>query len=103
MLAGFLAEKRLFAVVDVQSIASEIKEELGSEAALAPAPLVLASVNANADEAEDHEEAGSWRGHFRRIEERLDRLDRTVGAAVDLLHRLLHPDKVSKPKTPAGR
>ena len=103
MLAGFLAEKHVLGTTDVQAIATEIKEELGSEAPLAPAPLVLASLNANADEGEDVEEAGSWRAHFRRIEERLDRIDRTVGAAVDLLHRLLHPDKLTKPKTPAGR
>ena len=103
LLAGFLAEKRAFGTVDVQSIASEIKEELGSEPAAAPAPLVLASLNANADAAEDAAEAGSWRAHFRRIEERLDRLDRTVGAAVDVLHGLLHPEKLTKPKTPAGR
>jgi len=35
----------------------------------------------------------AWEAHFRHLEERIDRLDRTVGAAVDLLHRLLHPDK----------
>ena len=29
--------------------------------------------------------------HFREIEERIERLEKTVGAAVDLLHRLLHP------------
>ena len=103
MLAGFLAEKHALGSADVQAIASEIKDELGSEAAAAPAPLVLASLNTSADDAEDAEEAGSWRGHFRRIEERLDRLDRTVSVAVDLLHRLLHPDKITKPKTPAGR
>src|SRR5574340_1242401 len=43
MLAGFLAEKHALGTADVQAIASEIKEELGSEAPLAPAPLVLAS------------------------------------------------------------
>ena len=35
----------------------------------------------------------------REIDERIDRLEKTVGAAVDLLHRLLHPDQRSE----AGR
>jgi hypothetical protein len=39
--------------------------------------------------------------HFRNIEERIDRLDKTVRAAVDLLHDVLHPDKTNK--TPKGR
>ncbi len=34
------------------------------------------------------------------VEERIDRLEKTVGVAVDLLHRLLHPESVSKPGTP---
>ena len=31
--------------------------------------------------------------HFDNVEERIDRLEKTVAAAVDLLHRLLHPEK----------
>src|SRR5437667_234847 len=34
----------------------------------------------------------TWRVHFRRIEERIDRLDKTVATAVNLLRRVLHPD-----------
>ena len=30
---------------------------------------------------------------LRRLETRLDRVERTVGATVDLLHNLLHPDR----------
>ena len=44
----------------------------------------------------------SGRAHFDKIEERIDRLEKTVSAAVDLLHRLLHPDKRSSPGTPAS-
>ena len=44
-----------------------------------------------------------WHRHFHQIEERIDRLEATVGAAVDLLHTLLHPEKVSKPGPPKGR
>ena len=36
-------------------------------------------------------------------QERIDRLEATVAAAVDLLHSLLHPEKASKPGTPKGR
>jgi len=41
--------------------------------------------------------------HFDHIEERIDRLEKTVAAAVDLLHRLLHPEKANKPGSPGGR
>ena len=43
-----------------------------------------------------------WHRHFNQIEERIDRLERTVGGAVDLLHHLLHPEKASatKPSAP---
>ena len=47
--------------------------------------------------------AAVWHMHFRNIEERIDRLEKTVGAAVDLLHAMLHPDKANKPGTPVGR
>jgi hypothetical protein len=39
----------------------------------------------------------------REIEDRIERLEKTVGSAVDLLHRLLHRDRVGKPGTPASR
>ena len=103
MLAGFLGEKHLLEPADVQSIVREIREELGPEATLGPAPVAgggEASTEVSGTIAGD---AAAWRAHFRRIEERLDRLEKTVGAAVDLLHRLLHPEKASKPGSPAGR
>ncbi len=34
-----------------------------------------------------------WHRHLEHLDERMDRLERTVSTAVDLLHRLLHPDK----------
>ena len=41
-------------------------------------------------------EAGRLHAHFDNVEERIDRLEKTVAAAVDLLHRLLHPEKASQ-------
>ena len=37
------------------------------------------------------------------LEERIDRLDKTVAAAIDLLHALLHPERGGKPGVPSGR
>ncbi len=48
-------------------------------------------------------DAAVWHRHFQQIEERIDRLEATVAAAVDLLHALLHPEKASKPGSPKGR
>jgi hypothetical protein len=103
MLAGFLGEKHRLEPSDVHAIAREMNEELGPGATLGPAPTAagteLVSVQDAAALAVD---TATWRTHFRRIEDRLDRLDRTVGAALDLLHRLLHPEKATKPGNPAG-
>jgi putative secretion ATPase (PEP-CTERM system associated) len=103
MLAGFLGEKHVLEPPDVESIVREIRDELGPQATLGPAPVSggsAASAEATGPIAGD---AATWRAHFRRIEERLDRLDKTIGAAVDLLYNLLHPEKASKPGGPAGR
>ncbi len=109
MLAGFLGEKHVIERVDAQAIAREISDELGGDGSvLAPVRAPLATTDAAEGTAATSElpataaELASWRAHFRRIEDRIDRLDRTVGAAVDLLHNLLHPDKATKPGTPAG-
>jgi general secretion pathway protein A len=103
MLAGFLGEKHRFEPSDVEAIAREIHDEMGPDAGLSavawPEPDATAALEEGA--AGD----ASWERHFRHLEERIDRLDRTVGAAVDLLHRLLHPDKpvTAKPGTPVSR
>ena len=102
LLAGFLGEKHAFVPDDVEAIASEIREELGPQD-------TLASLRAAAYEAVSppaHPAAngsGSTAEHLRDIEERIERLEKTVGGAVDLLHRLLHRDKVGKPGASAGR
>ncbi|HEX6794071.1 MAG TPA: ATPase, partial [Casimicrobiaceae bacterium] len=102
LLAGFLGEKHALVPDDVEAIASEIREELGPQD-------TLASLRAAAYEAVSppaHPAAngsGSTAEHLRDIEERIERLEKTVGGAVDLLHRLLHRDKVGKPGASAGR
>jgi putative secretion ATPase (PEP-CTERM system associated) len=103
MLAGFLGEKHLLEQSDVHAIAREIREELGPESMLSPVPAPDTGTAALRVADTDRGDA-EWEGHFRHLEERIDRLDRTVSAAIDLLHRLLHPDKpLAKPGTPVSR
>jgi len=103
LLAGYLQEKHAFGTDDVQAIAREIREELGPEAAsLAAVPSAArdAPVGAAPARAPD----AVFLEHVRDIEDRMDRLEKTVGTAVDLLHRLLHPERpTTKPGTPAKR
>jgi len=101
LLAGYLQEKHAFDTDDVQAIAREIREELGPDTALA------AVGGARARDAQvsgaGATEAGAWMARLHEIDERIERLEKTVGSAVDLLHRLLHPDRNTKPGAPASR
>jgi putative secretion ATPase (PEP-CTERM system associated) len=102
LLAGFLAERHQLSAADVHAIAREINEELGADATLGLAPMAEPSDGSPPEPALDVSVDGAiWQMHFRNIEERIDRLDKTVRAAVDLLHDVLHPDKTNK--TPKGR
>ena len=86
----------------MHAVAHEIHEELGADSALAP----LAVINgAEAPESvlSTKMDAATLQRHFAELEERIDRLERTVTAAVDLLSRLLHPDRAVKPITPTRR
>jgi len=103
MLAGFLGEKHALEPADVQSIVREIREELGPEATLGPAPVASGGETSAEAPGTIAGDAAAWRAHFRRIEERLDRLDKTVGVVLALLQRVLHPERASKPGSPAGR
>jgi general secretion pathway protein A len=102
LLAGFLGEKHAFNGEDVEAIAHEIREELGPQDA-------LTSLRGPSQEPGAHQVHGVPNGggstleHLRDIEERIERLEKTVGGAVDLLHRLLHPERIAKPGTPASR
>ncbi|HEY7787735.1 MAG TPA: hypothetical protein VIF33_04355, partial [Casimicrobiaceae bacterium] len=102
LLAGFLGGKHAFDTADVQAIAREIREELGPEATLATVPAARETAAATTNIATI--DSTAWLAHFRDIEERLDRLDKTVGSAIRLLQRLLQPERVGKqPGAPMGR
>jgi putative secretion ATPase (PEP-CTERM system associated) len=102
LLAAFLGERHELGPDDVQTIAKEIREELGPDAALANVSFV--GGNANVDRSlTTRMDSTTLHMHFDHVEERIDRLERTVAAAVDLLHRLLHPDKINKPGSPESR
>jgi putative secretion ATPase (PEP-CTERM system associated) len=103
MLGAYLAERHKLGGADIQAIAREINEELGTDATLTLAPVADAEVPEAAPPVVLTGDALIWRRHFENIEQRIDRLDKTIGAAVDLIHGMLHPDKVNKPNTPAGR
>ncbi len=103
LLAGFLADRHAVEPADVDAIAQEIRQEIGTgdfgaptgaEGRMAP-PGSAAALGT----------PGDPRLHrlFEQVDERIDRLERTVAAAVDLLHRLLHPEKpaAGKPEDPA--
>ena len=104
LLAAFLAEKHSVGTSDVQMIAHEIRDEMGAESALSPVAVVGGETGLTADGSSGMRvDPSVWHRHFHKIEERIDRLETTVGAAVDLLHALLHPDKATKPGNPKAR
>jgi general secretion pathway protein A len=102
LLAAFLAEKRALDTSDVQAIGSEIRDELGPESPLSTVPVAAGDDTAG-DSHPTRVDASVWHTRFNELDERMDRLERTVGAAVDLLQRLLHPEKATKPGNPASR
>lgn len=118
LLAGFVGEKHNLTAADVQAIAREIHDELGPDATLTLAPVgeqtsagdqtptreQMPNGGGNGDKAlERPGDDATWHMHFRHIEERIDRLDKAVAAAVGLLHRMLHPDMAKKPGSSAER
>jgi general secretion pathway protein A len=104
LLAGFLGEKHAFGAVDVEAIVREIREELGPESILAAVPTQDRAGNtAMPALSASGPGSGTWVAHFREIEERLSRIEQTMGSAIRLLQRLLEPERIGKPRTPAGR
>jgi general secretion pathway protein A len=102
LLAAFLAERHVLEPADVQAIAHEIRDELGPDAPLSLMGVVDGDTPPGSP-LMARLEAGRLHAHFDNVEARIDRLEKTVAAAVDLLHRLLHPEKAPKPGAPATR
>jgi putative secretion ATPase (PEP-CTERM system associated) len=90
MLAGYLAEKHVLDVEDVQTIAREMQDELGQEG---PRPALHEAVGGTAAPAELARVTPAHELAIRRLEDRVDRVERAVGATIDLLHGLLHSDR----------
>jgi hypothetical protein len=81
---------------DVHTIAREMRDELGVDAPLAAVPSDYVPPAPEPSRSNvSHDLA------IRRLEERIERVERTLGATVDLLHNILHPDK-AKPGAPTG-
>ncbi len=88
LLGGYLAEKRLLKVSDVEAVVTEIRHELGPDAALSE---VLSADYAAASKPKV-EAGGVGRGaDLAAIEERVRRLEKTFAAMVDLLPELVRP------------
>ena len=94
LLAAFLAERHSLKTADVETIGREIRDEIGGGSELSVMALGGAAGGPNAGSTlSTRSDTKMWHLYFEQIDERIDRLERTVAAAVDLLHRLLHPDK----------
>ena len=93
LLAAYLGEKHALTADDVLAVAKEIDEELGMDTARG-AMSVVATGNPDGESAVAmRSEPKFFHRHLEQLDERMDRLERTVSTAVGLLHRLLHPDK----------
>jgi putative secretion ATPase (PEP-CTERM system associated) len=101
MLAGFLGEKHVLDTADVQAIAREIRDELGPEVTLAAVPGSRLR-EPIPEPVPTLVETHAWQAQISRVEERIERLEKTVGSAVDLLQRLLRRDQPAKPGSPAA-
>jgi general secretion pathway protein A len=103
LLAGFLGEKHAFDASDVRAIVHEIREELGPSAVLGAVPIDGHGSEVPLDRGAPGSDPGPSLGELRKIEERLERLEKTVGGAVSLLHTMLRRERSAKPDTPVGR
>jgi putative secretion ATPase (PEP-CTERM system associated) len=105
MLAGFLGEKHMIEPADVHAIAREIRDEMGPDATLGPAPAVVpAPVIEERVLPQPAADPAPWKKNLREIEERMERLERLVNTAVNLIHRrLLEEQRTTQPGAPVKR
>jgi general secretion pathway protein A len=102
LLAAFLAQRHTIQISDVEAIAAEVGEELGPDAALSTVAVVGRSPSTEGIPV-TRLDSSAVQMRLDHLEDRIDRLEKTVAAAIDLLHNLLHPEKAPKSGTPAGR
>jgi len=100
LLSGFLAEKHALDAHDVQAIAREIREELGPDTRLAPVAGYAAREVVAPSLAAPDAGASGLSEELREVHQRIERLEKTMDSAVDLLHRLLHGERGAKPGSP---
>jgi len=105
MLAGFLGEKHVIEPADVQAIAREIRDEMGPDATIGRAPVVAPGHMADARVVDElPADPAPWKKRLLDMEERMDRLEKLVNTAVNLLHRtLLEEQRTPQPGTPVKR
>ena len=115
LLAGCLGEKHTLGVADVEAIVREIRDELGPagtapavDVAASPAAAASGAATAPAEHApEPTIESARVRREFRELEHRIERLEKLVETAVNLLHRMQlenqRPVKPVHPGKPFGR
>jgi putative secretion ATPase (PEP-CTERM system associated) len=125
MLSGYLGEKQAFSAADVQLVAEEIKEELGPDPGLSTVPAVqhpMPGVHAESGDGfprvPDASEIdpdnlpldGDNAAQLRQIvssnvvaglEQRLARVEKTLHATLNLLHRLTRPVDQAPPENGA--
>jgi len=88
MLAGFLGEKHQLDTSDVRAIANEMRAEIGSDL-----HVTVSGADHVSTPAEHASVTPAYELSVRRLEERMERIERTVGATLDLLSSVLHRDE----------
>jgi hypothetical protein len=98
LLAAFLSEQHRIGEKDVQAIARELRDEIDPDAGIAPLPTALGAESRSYDA---DQQRGVPQAH--RSPRGADRPARPHGgAAIELLHRLFHPERSQKPGSPGG-
>ena len=87
MLAAFLGEQHALDTGDVDMIEGEMRAEVGTDLRVAIPDYAVGTPPDVVRITPAHELS------IRRLEERVERIERTLGATIDLLHSVLHPDK----------
>jgi hypothetical protein len=87
MLAAFLAEQHALDAGDVDMIEGEMRAEVGTDLRVAIPDNAGGTAPDIARITPAHELS------IRRLEERVERIERTLGATIDLLHGVLRADK----------